>query len=146
MVRLIFSLFALFAASGATAKDAADQSDEEVLRHFKTVLWQQAYRTQDVQLLDKLLHDSFEMIDNSGERSTKASEMTYVAENAWNPGAFEYVIERLDIYDGRTAIIDGTGNAERYTYKSSNVLIKEDGKWRAVLSHVSGYKEKDLAK
>ena len=119
----------------------AEPSDEETLRHFKTVLWPQAYRTQDVELLDRMLHDSFQMIDDQGNRSTKQKELAWIAENQWNPGAFEYRIERLDIYDGRWAIIDGSGIAENYSYKSSNVLIKEDGAWRAVASHVSGYKE-----
>jgi len=119
----------------------ADSSDEETLRHFKTVLWPQAYRTQDVALLDRMLHDSFQMIDDQGKRSTKQKELAWIAENQWNPGVFEYRIERLDIYEGRWAIIDGTCVAERYSYRSSNVLIKEDGTCRAVASHVSGYEE-----
>ena len=117
-------------------------NDEETLRHFKTVLWPQAYRTQDVALLDRLLHDSFQLIDDEGRRSTKAGELEWVAANAWNPGNFEYRIERLDIYEGRWAVIDGSGIADRYTYKSSNVLIKVDGRWQAVASHVSGYQER----
>ena len=120
----------------------ADMSDEEILRHFKTVLWPQAYRTQDVALLDRLLHDSFQMIDDRGNRSTKQEELARVAESEWNPGTFEYRIERLDIYDGRWAIIDGSGIAAKYRYKSSNVLIREDGRWQAVASHVSGYEER----
>ena len=119
----------------------ADSSDENTLSRFKTVLWPQAYRTQDVELLGTLLHDSFQMIDDRGNRSTKEKELAWVAENEWNPGTFEYRIERLDIYDGRWAIIDGTGISEKYSYKSSNVLIKQDGRWQAVASHVSGYEE-----
>lgn len=114
--------------------------DYEVLRHFKTVLWPQAYRTQDVELLDRLLHDSFEMIDGEGNRSTKKDELEYISKNQWNPGSFEYRIERLQIYQGSFAVIAGTGIAETYTYKSSNFLLKEDGVWRAIASHVSGYK------
>ena len=38
---------------------------------------------------------------------------------------------------------NGTGIAERFSYKSSNVLIMEDGEWRAVASHVSGYREQE---
>ena len=38
---------------------------------------------------------------------------------------------------------NGSGIAERYSYKSSNVLIKEGGEWRAVASHVSGYREQE---
>ena len=115
--------------------------DEETLRHFKTVLWPQAYRTQDVELLGKLLDDSFQLIDASGGKSDKQGELEWISENAWNPGAFEYRIERLDIYDGQTAIIAGTGVAEKYEYQSSNVLIKRDGAWKAIASHVSGYRE-----
>ena len=117
-------------------------SDKERLRHFKTVLWPQAYRNQDTELLNRLLDESFQMIDGEGNRSTKQEELEWIAENTWNPGTFEYRIERLDIYGGDTAIIDGTGLAAEYQYQSSNVLIKKDGEWRAVASHVSGYRER----
>ena len=139
--RLAFGLCCLLLSALLSGSACADPTDEETLRHFKTVLWPQAYRTQDVALLDRMLHESFQMIDDQGNRSTKQKELAWIAENKWNPGSFEYRIERLDIYDGRWAIIDGTGIAEKYSYKSSNVLIKEDGRWQAVASHVSGYKE-----
>ena len=113
--------------------------DYEVLRHFKTVLWPQAYRTQDVELLDRMLDDSFEMIDGEGNVSTKQDELEWVRDNAWDPGSFEYRIERLQIYQGSFAVIAGTGVAETYTYKSSNFLVRENGEWRAIASHVSGY-------
>lgn len=133
---------ALLLSLGAVAIVYAND-DEHVLRQFKTVLWPQAYRTQNVELLDELLHDSFQMIDAGGQRSTKAEELAYVRDNAWDPGEFEYRIERLDIYDGRVAIIDGRGIASEYTYMSSNVLIKEDGRWQAIASHVSGVESRD---
>ncbi len=128
---LVFITVCVFCAN-------ARADDEATLRHFKTVLWPQAYRTQNVELLDRLLHDSFQMIDAEGGRSTKQQELDYIRDNRWDPGEFEYRIERLQIYDSRFAIIDGTGIASEYSYKSSNVLIKEDGDWRAVASHVSG--------
>lgn len=140
-MKMLFCVIAASIVAVASPVQAGDAADEETLRHFKTVLWPQAYRTQDAELLDRLLHDSFQMIDGDGERSTKQQEIEFVSNNAWNPGSFEYRIERLDIYDNGVAIVDGTGVAERYTYKSSNVLIKEDGVWRAVSSHVSGYRE-----
>jgi len=139
--RLAFHLVCLLLSALLTGSACADMSDEETLRHFKTVLWPQAYRTQDVALLDRLLHDSFQMIDDRGNRSAKQKELARVAESEWNPGTFEYRIERLDIYDGRWAIIDGSGLAAKYRYKSSNVLLKQDGRWQAVASHVSGYEE-----
>ena len=138
---LVLCLCFLLLAALLSISVSADSSDEDTLRHFKTVLWPQAYRTQDAELLGTLLHDSFQMIDDQGNRSNKQKELAWIAGNEWNPGTFEYRIERLDIYDGRWAIIDGTGIAETYSYKSSNVLIKEDGRWQAVASHVSGYSE-----
>ena len=38
--------------------------------------------------------------------------------------------------------VDMAWVAEAYSYRSSNVLIKEDGAWRAVASHVSGVKSR----
>ncbi len=135
--------FSLLAGSQSSTADSGHQlSDKEVLRELKTVLWPRAYRTQDTKLLDRLLDDRFQMIDAEGNRSTKQKELDWVAANAWNPGEFEYRIERLEIFAGDTAIIDGTGIATGYTYKSSNVLIRKDGQWRAVASHVSGYRER----
>ena len=124
--------------------ESTPETDEDVLRHFKTVLWPQAYRTQDVELLDSLLHESFEVINANGERSSKQQELDYIRDNQWDPGTFEYRIERLDIYDGRIAVIAGRGVAETYTYMSSNVLVKTDGHWQAIASHVSGV-ERDEA-
>lgn len=137
--RWVGALAGVALALAASAEPAVD--DEEALRHFKTVLWPQAYRTQDVELLDRMLDDSFQMITNDGKRSTKQQELDWVAANQWDPGSFEYVIERLDIYAGQLAIIDGTGVASDYRYQSSNVLIKKDGAWRAIASHVSGFEK-----
>ncbi len=143
MHKLILALGITLVLAGPPVGANPDKSDEETLRHFKTVLWPQAYRTQDVKLLDRLLHDSFEMINGQGERSTKAKELDFIANNVWDPGAFEFRIERLQIYQDRFAVVDGTGVAEKYTYKSSNFFVKEEGVWRAIASHVSGRKPRD---
>ncbi len=138
---LLIAVSILLLASAETpAKEV--KTDEDVLRHMKTVLWPQAYRTQDVKLLDTILHDSFQMIDNDGNRSTKSAELDYISKNKSDPANFVYTIERLDIYDNQFAVVDGTGNTDSYQYKSSNYLIKVDGKWRAISSHVSGFKRK----
>lgn len=126
---------------GLTA--CADSNDESFLREFKTEMWPRAYRTQDVELLDRMLHESFVVISDTGDMSTKQGELEWIAANQWDPGEFEYRIERLDIYGGETAIISGQGIAENYSYRSSNVLIKENGRWQAVSSHVSGFELTD---
>jgi hypothetical protein len=138
-LRLI-TLLSIF-LSVSTPVDASE-ADEVLLRHFKTIMWPTAYKTQDVELLDRMLHPSFQMIDDAGNRSTKEKELDYIKNNHWNPRNFVYSIERLDIYDSRFAVIDGTGETDTYTYKSSNYMIKEDGQWRAIGSHVSGFREK----
>ena len=120
----------------------ANDEDEAELRRIKTELWPRAYREQDTELLGRLLHESFQLIDGEGNRSTRAGELEWVAANAWDPGEFEYRIERLDIYDGQWAIVAGEGVASEYSYRSSNVLIKLDGRWQAVSSHVSGFRQR----
>ena len=69
-------------------------------------------------MIDSILHDSFEMIDAAGNRSTKEKELAGVASTPWDPGTFEYRIERLRIYDDRWAIVDGRGVASAYTHMS----------------------------
>ena len=132
------SMLIVLAAVCSLSPATSQADDYAILREFKTVLWPQAYRTQDVELLDRMLHDSFEMIDGDGNRRTKQDELDFIANNQWDPGSFEFRIERLQIYQGAFAVIAGTGVAETYTYKSSNFLVKEDGAWRAIASHVSG--------
>lgn len=117
-------------------------SDEETLKHIKLELWPKAYRHGDVALLDRVLHDTFEMIDADGNRSNKQKELDFVKNNDWDPGEFEFRIERLEIYDDKFAVVDGTGEATGYRYKSSNFFIKENNEWKAIASHVSGYQEK----
>jgi hypothetical protein len=140
MIKRCLLLFVML----ASVSTACLADDESTLRHLKTVLWPKAYLTQDAELLDQLLHDSFELIDDDGTRSSKQDELDYITNNKWSPGNFEYTIERLDIFDGAFAIVSGTGTADNYTYKSSNVLIKVGGQWRAVASHVSGYRTFEL--
>lgn len=137
MVRLLLVIALLFSFSPVVFAD-----DEQEIRQLKEALWNQAYRTQDAGLLDSILHPSFQMIDANGNRSNKEKELKFVKNNQWNPPNFIYRIERLDIYKDEFAIVDGEGNTDTYSYKSSNVLIKEDGRWQAISSHVSGYKEK----
>lgn len=124
---------------------SASAGDEEVLREFKTVLWPEAYRNQDVELLDRMLHDSFVVITDTGAVSTKQDELNFLKENDWDPGKFEYRIDRLDIYESNFAIISGRGFAEDYSYTSSNVLVKQGGRWQAIGSHVSGVERKNAA-
>lgn len=140
MKAIILMSLSLLISTKVFAEQLSDEEDH--LRHLKTVLWPQAYRTQDVNLLDQILDDSFEMIGADGTRSNKEAELRFVADNKWNPSGFKYIVQRVSIYDHRFAIIDGHGDSDTYSYASSNVLIKRNGKWKAIASHVSGFMEK----
>ncbi len=130
----------------APIKAEEDTSDEAQLRLLKTQLWQKAYKESDKSLLNSILHDSFQFVQNDGSISTKSKELDFITKNHWNPKSFRYEINRLDIYQKKFAVVSGIGYAERqdgtkYQYHSSNHLIKQDGRWQAISSHVSGYKE-----
>ena len=122
------------------------QDDEEALRHIKTVVWPKAYAEQDTVLLGKILAPEFQSIDAQGRWSTKADELEWITHNKLSHDSFVYEIKRLDIVDGHTAIVSGIGKAAganengpyRYQYHSTNVLVKREGRWQAVASHVSG--------
>lgn len=116
--------------------------DEATLRQIKEELWPTAYRTQDSELLGSILHETFQLIDGAGNLSDRTKEMAWVQDNPWNPPGFVYRIKRLDIYDGGFAIVAGTGEADAFNYRSSNVFVKEDGEWKAIASHISGFQSK----
>jgi len=140
MMKLWLTTSFLMISASVTGQE--QQSDEQQLRHLKLSLWPQAYQQQDTQLLSEILHDGFQMIDNSGQTSNKADELEYIKKNSWTAKNFSYEIYRLDIFNGSTAIISGRGETDSYTYHSSNVLIKTDDRWQAIASHVSGYTKK----
>jgi ketosteroid isomerase-like protein len=137
------SILALGSAVGAERG-----ADEAAIRELKETSWPKAYFEQDTALLDRILAPEFQMVDDSGAWSTKAAEIEWVAKNKPGYDSLTFEIRRLDIFENGTAIAAGTGTIRGRDekgpyvgqYQSTNVLIKRDGQWRAVASHVSGYK------
>ena len=132
-----------------TGNAQVSKSDMETLRYLKEVEWPRAYKEQDTVLLDRILAEEFQLIDDSGGWTTKQDELAYIKKNKPSYDSFEFEIKRLEIFENMTAVISGVGHirtktdeGEKYaTYHSSNILIKRDGNWKAINSHVSGYKE-----
>lgn len=120
------------------------EEETEILRYLKEVEWPKAYREQDSVLLDRILGADFQMITNDGEWSDKQKQLERIREAPMEHDSFRYEIKRLEILENGSAIIAGTGHIindnKESIYQSSNVLIKRNGTWKAVLSHVSGYK------
>lgn len=135
----------------AFAISATPSSDERTLRHLKEVLWPKAYAQQDVELLDSILATEFRLIDAEGNWFTKQDEIDYIKANAPAYDSLVFKVKRVDVFENGSAIVAGEGTLKgrdeegRYvmTYQSTNVLIKREGKWRAVASHVSGVKRND---
>ena len=121
------------------------EKDREALRYLKEVQWSAAYRGQDTVLLDRILHEDFQLIDAEGNTFTKADELEWVKKNEWKVDSFRYEIKRLETWPNGTAMVSGVGHmlsdSAETVYWSSNVFIKTEGLWKAVSSHVSGVKE-----
>lgn len=130
--------------SAPSPEPVIGSEDSKILRNLKEVQWPKAYREQDTILLDKILGEDFQMIDAGGTWSNKAKELEYIKANTMQHDSFYYDIKRLDILDNGTALICGTGHilndSIETIYQSSNILIKRNGMWKAVASHVSGIK------
>ncbi len=143
---LLFTIICVVASctTPPAEKSIITPEDNAFLMDLKEVQWPKAYAEQDTLLLDKILGDDFQMIDQGGNWYTKKDELNWIKGNATDNDSFRYEIKRFDLLDNGTAIICGTGHilkdSVKSIYQSSNVLIKRDGKWEAVLSHVSGYK------
>ncbi len=118
------------------------EEDRKTLRYLKEVEWPKAYREQDTVLLDRILGEDFQMIDADGNWSDKKFEIDWLKKNAIAHDSVFYEIKRLDFPANGTAIISGTGHitndSVKTIYQSSNVLVKRNGVWKAVSSHVSG--------
>ncbi len=148
MIKISFVTFLLLFACSELHDNSYPKitsKDKNILRNIKEELWPKAYREQDTILLNQILDESFELIDGSGNRFTKKDELHWIKNNATKHDSFHYEIKRLEIYKNGTAIISGTGHIYKDSiysfYQSSNVLIKKDSIWKAISSHVSGYKQ-----
>lgn len=128
-----------------TEHNRITSQDRHLLTQLKEVKWPKAYREQDTLLLDSILGDDFQMIDDQGNWSDKEGELAWIKEHASTHDSFFYEIKRLDILPNGTAMICGTGHifndSIKTIYQSSNVLIKREGQWKAIASHVSGIKQ-----
>lgn len=145
---MILTLAAMATASACSLTPA----EEQTLRDLKTRRWPAIYAQPDPAALDAFLHPQFQVIDGAGGVTKKAEEVAWLRTKAPDPPnrRFTYTIERLEVFPNCTAMISGQGRIEVTTaegrrqvstYRSSNVLIKVDGAWRPIASHVSGEKD-----
>lgn len=143
-------LAAIAAPAIAAAASCGEQETE--LRSIKLERWPGFYRDQDVVGLGRFLDDSFMVIDSSGKATPKADELRWLAANPWSPSDFVYQITSIScptpemaviVGEGRSTRRDGTGRIS-HRYVSSNVLVRDETGWRAVLSHISGERREPI--
>ena len=136
-------------SSNKETKPVTDGSDIGVLTDIQQNQWVKAYLEQDTVLLDKILHERYQLIDDNGDRYTKQDELTYISSYPASYSTQEYEILEIDLIENGSAIViakatlKGEDGAEAYitTYTSSTTFVKMDGQWSAINSHVSGVKE-----
>jgi hypothetical protein len=142
---LILSFVLTALAPMAFAADCG--SEEKSLRHLKLETWPGYYRAQDVAGLDAFLSDGFRIIAADGSVTAKKDELSWLAANPWKATDFVYTINSVTCPTEGVAIIVGEGRSTRegeggarilHRYVSSNLLVKENNRWRAALSHISG--------
>ena len=146
MIKNIFIVVLFFMAlCNNTDIVTITETDKNNLRHLKETLWPKAYREQDTVLLEKILGDDYKLIDADGNWSDKQAEINWISKNPWPVDSFRFEIKRFEFLENGTAIVAGTGHvvedSTESIYQSSNFFIKRNGEWKAVASHVSGFKQ-----
>jgi len=142
----ILAAVAAFATPAFAETDRA--ADIAVLTDIKVNEWRRIYAELDAEALDAFLLDDFAVISPVGVVSTKAEEIAYLKSTPpdASPSDFLYTIKDILFQADDVAVIFGHGDSTRQTedgapchhvYWSSNTLVKVEGRWRALFSHVS---------
>jgi hypothetical protein len=146
---LLLLLIIISFSCDCTRPDYSVISDREIeeLHYLKEIQWPKAYRDQDTVLLNRILAEEFQFIQDDGSYSDKEAELDWIKNNAFAYDTFYFEIRSVNVFENGTAIVSGTGHilvdTAKVIYQSSNVLIRRDGRWQAISSHVSGVEEVD---
>lgn len=146
--QIIYAVLIIFYACSCNRNENRSihtlEEEKNILRKLKETEWPYAYQKQDTIVLDRILGEDFQKIDAEGNWSDKRFEMNWIKKNKMKTDSFFFEIKRLDVLENETAIIAGTGHitigTEKKIYQSTNILVKRNGIWKAVSSHVSGIK------
>lgn len=118
------------------------QTEDEV-RQFE-VEWGEAFERQDMARLDRLMADEYVLTDPLGYVRTKAESLAAIQSSQvlFESTKSDNVSVRIN---GDTAIVTGRASFRgRYKglsmtghYQYTDVLVKRQGYWRAVSSHIT---------
>jgi uncharacterized protein (TIGR02246 family) len=126
----------------AASAQAAPDRTQEVLQIERD--WCAAYQRGDVAYLEQLMTPDFTLIGSGGTVNTAASEIEELKSGAVKYSTFENRDMQVRFY-GDTAIVIGRTHAAGTSggkpfdidVAFTDVLVKLDGRWRAVAGHAS---------
>jgi hypothetical protein len=155
-MKLLLGIVVFAVLVGCNAQTTTNQpfiqitdQDYQVVTNLKTNLLVKAYEEQDTTLLNKILHEKYQLVDDGGEVYSKSSEMDYVSKYGPSYDSFSFDIITLEIFSNGTAMIFGKGTIKgtniqgnyNQSYKRTDILVKEGTNWKFITSHVSGVSE-----
>ena len=152
MRRFAIAASVLMGAAAPAAAAPCGAEHEAALRHAKLSTWPSFYHNQDAAGLAGFLTDDFVQVGSDGRATARADEIAWVAANPWRPRDFAYSIARIDCPAPDVAVVIGAGRsvwaveggAVVHSYASSNLFVRDRGRWRAALSHLSGERSEPL--
>lgn len=135
-------------AADAAKTDDARAADIAELTEIKVNEWRRIYAERDAEALEDFLAEEFIVLSPVGVMSTKDEEIEYLRTTPPDsaPSDFVYSISEILFQGEDVAVIFGHGDSTRSTeegepchhrYWSSNTLVRENGAWKALFSHVS---------
>lgn len=145
----IFALLVILCpgySSGQTGGKKTNPSDslEQRLAQLKRD-WGKAYVRRDAAFLENLLGAEYSVTDDAGQTANRAEIMADFHSGETTYEATSYEDAKVKIY-GNVAIVAGRGTVKgrgksgafHRQYFSTNVLVKRNGRWQAVATHISG--------
>jgi hypothetical protein len=106
--------------------------------------WGEAYRQRNIALLDSILADDYILTDPLGGISDKATNLAAIAENEVYFESTESLDQRIYIHIGTAVVTARSRFRGSYKglqisgcYQYTDVFIKRDGQWQAVVSQIT---------
>jgi ketosteroid isomerase-like protein len=138
-------VFALLLVAGLAQAAPSKQQDGRTAEVLKIEhAWCDAYRRADIAYLEKLMTPDFTLISSGGTVNTAASEIDELKTGKVKYTTFENRDMQVRFY-GDTAVVIGRTHAAGVSEGTpfdidvafTDVLVKIDGRWRAVAGHAS---------
>lgn len=141
------SLAALVKAQQVTAEQTATPEEKEILKiEHEKIRAMQAGGSVAADWFDHIEADGLAQTMQDGRTLTKAQHVAEYRTNAFKAIVHDHYDYRVRIYNGNTAVVTYLGydidelNGKSSGYaqnETTDVFVKENGKWRTVVHHVT---------